>query len=94
MDVQHVGSTAIPRIHAKPIIDIAVGVRDPGDIMPFIGVLEQNGFIFRGEDVPGQFLFVMGDLENDIRTHHIHIVKWKSRQAYGSQNDLPVCRDR
>ena len=55
MDIQHVGSTAIPRIHAKPIIDIAVGVRDPGDIMPFIGVLEQNGFIFEVKMSPDSF---------------------------------------
>lgn len=80
VDIQHIGSTAIPLIHAKPIIDIAVGVRDLQDITPCIDVLKQNGFVFRGEDVPGQVLFVMGDLENDVRTHHIHVVKWKGSQ--------------
>ena len=80
VDIQHVGSTAIPLIHAKPIIDIAVGVRDLQDIMPSIGVLKQNGFVFRGEDVPGQVLLVVGDFENDVRTHHIHVVKWKGSQ--------------
>lgn len=80
VDIQHVGSTAIPLIHAKPIIDIAVGVRDLQDIMPSIGVLKQNGFVFRGEDVPGQVLLVVGDFENDVRTHHIHVVKWKGGQ--------------
>ena len=80
VDIQHVGSTAIPLIHAKPIIDIAVGIRDLQDIMPCIDVLKQNGFVFRGEDVPGQVLFVMGDFENDVRTHHIHVVQWKGSQ--------------
>lgn len=32
VDIQHIGSTAIPLIHAKPIIDIAVAVRDLDDI--------------------------------------------------------------
>ena len=29
-----------------------------------------------GSDVEHQLLYVMGDVESDTRTHHIHIVKW------------------
>lgn len=76
VDIQHIGSTAVSSIHAKPIIDIVVGVCDLEDIFPFIEKLSHNKYIFRGEDVPGQILFVKGDIEKDIRTHHIHIVKW------------------
>ena len=36
IDIQHVGSTAVPGLLAKPIIDIAVGVRSPEDVLPFI----------------------------------------------------------
>ena len=75
-DIQHIGSTAISSIHAKPIIDIVVGVHEPNDIMPYIETLEIGHYMFRGEDVPGQILFVKGDFESDIRTHHIHVVKW------------------
>lgn len=78
VDIQHVGSTAVVAIQAKPIIDIAAGVWDLSEVLPYIETLEQHGFIFRGEDVPGQLLFVMGDFENDTRTHHIHVVKWNS----------------
>lgn len=36
VDIQHVGSTAIDSIYAKPIIDIVIGVRDLNDIVyPF-----------------------------------------------------------
>ncbi len=76
VDIQHIGSTAISSIHAKPIIDIAVGVRDLSDITPYVETLKNSHYIFRGEDVPGQILFVKGDFEKDIRTHHIHVVKW------------------
>lgn len=76
IDIQHIGSTAVHSIHAKPIIDIVVGVCHLNDILSSVELLEQNGFLFRGEDIEGQLLFVTGDFEKDIRTHHIHVVKW------------------
>lgn len=78
IDVQHVGSTAIFLIHAKPIIDIAVAVYDLNDILPYVEVLKQHNIIFRGEIITGEILFVMGN--NEIRTHHIHIVKWNEAE--------------
>ncbi len=74
LDIQHVGSTAIFSIHAKPIIDLAVAVHDLNDMLPYVAVLKQHNIIYRGEVVAGEVLFVMGD--DDIRTHHIHIVQW------------------
>lgn len=76
VDIQHIGSTAIPAIKAKPIIDIAVGVTDFEKIMSYNEQLQKDGIFYRGSDVENQILYVMGDMENDTRTHHIHIVKW------------------
>ncbi len=76
VDIQHIGSTSIKDICAKPIIDIVVGVRDFNDILGLNGVLEDYGFIFRGQDVPAQYLYVCGD--EDSRTHHIHTVIYDS----------------
>ena len=75
VDIQHIGSTAIRHIHAKPIIDLAVGVNSLDDILPLIPKLEQIGVIYRNQDHPGQILFVMGDFQNEIRTHHVHVVE-------------------
>ena len=36
-----------------------------------------RGIFYRGSDVECQLLYVMGDMEADIRTHHIHIVNYK-----------------
>ena len=88
VDIQHIGSTAIKNIEAKPIIDIAVGVRRFEDIEPYITVLEENGIIFRGGDNDGQ-LFVIGDFENDTRSHHIHVVLYNSK----AWNDYIKFRD-
>ena len=78
IDIQHVGSTSIQNICAKPIIDIAVGVNGLDSIKPYVGLLEENGIIFRKEDVNEQLLFVIGDFEKEFRTHHIHVVEWNS----------------
>lgn len=78
IEIQHVGSTAIPLIHAKPIIDIAVAVQDLDDILPYIEVLERHHIMFRGEVVAGEVLFVMGN--DTVRTHHIHVTKWNGTQ--------------
>ena len=80
VDIQHIGSTAIPSIHAKPIIDLVVGVRNLDDIAPYVELLKQHDILFRGEDVAGQLLFVMGDFEKDTRTHHIHVVRWNGAE--------------
>jgi len=74
-DIQHIGSTAIQGILAKPIIDIAVGVEDLAHMRGHDAELAERGFLFRGEDVPGQLLYVLAGPE-DIRTHHIHTVIW------------------
>lgn len=80
IDIQHIGSTAIPAIKAKPIIDIAVGVTDFDKVMLHNEQLRQVGIFYRGSNVEHQLLYVMGDMENDIRTHHIHIVKWNGTE--------------
>lgn len=80
IDIQHIGSTAISSIHAKPIIDIVIGVYNLIDIMSYIDVLGKNEFLFRGKDVSKQILFVKGDFKKDFRTHHIHVVKWNDNK--------------
>lgn len=42
--------------------------------------LQKDGIFYRGSDVENQILYVMGDMEKDIRTHHIHVVKWKGTE--------------
>lgn len=72
---EHVGSTAVRGIEAKPIIDIAVAARSLEEIKSKAALLGRYGFIFRGEDVPGQLLFVIEDNARGVVTHHIHIVE-------------------
>ena len=78
VDAQHIGSTAIKGICAKPIIDIVAGVSDFDVLLSMNSILEKNGFVFRGQDHPLQYLYICG--KNDIRTHHIHVVIYNSEE--------------
>ena len=45
LDVQHVGSTAVPGLPAKPIIDIDLAVADPAAEADYVPDLEARGFV-------------------------------------------------
>ena len=77
-DIQHIGSTSIRTISAKPIIDIAVAVNDYELILSKRDVLEKADIVFRFDERPEQLLFVMGDFKKDTRSHHIHVVLYGS----------------
>ena len=79
-DIQHVGSTSIFTIKAKPIIDIALAVDDFDDILAFEKELRDDGFYYRPNaqaSLRNQLLFACGnyyDGSGDIQTHFIHVV--------------------
>ncbi len=63
--IEHFGSTAVPAMAAKPIVDILVGVKDlpaaPGEIQKF----EQAGYEYLGEaGVPGRLYFRKRGIQN------------------------------
>lgn len=45
--VEHTGSTSVPGLAAKPIIDIALGVRDSADEPAYVPALESAGYVLR-----------------------------------------------
>lgn len=79
-DIRHVGSTSISAIKAKPIIDIAIGVRQLEDIKPFIPMMREHGFHQKDVGHVHQVFFSAGDFEQDIRTHHIHVVQYNGME--------------
>lgn len=68
----HIGSTAIPDIMAKPIIDILVEVRDITRVDDANSKMIRHGYLPKGEfGIPGRRYFRKG---TDIRyTHHAHV---------------------
>lgn len=73
--IEHVGSTAVPGLAAKPIIDIAVGVRRLADAERCIEPLERIGYAYRpGAEVmvPDRRFFQKGG--SVAREFHVHVV--------------------
>ncbi len=89
VDAQHIGSTSIKGICAKPIVDIVVGVSSFDKILKHNITLRERGIIYRMQDQPNQHLYVCGDMEKNTRTHHIHAVIWGQK----AWNDYVNVRD-
>lgn len=79
-EVEHIGSTAVPGMAAKPIIDIMVGVRSLVDAKSAVPILESLGYVYWRENPRlGRMFFVKGmPPYGKQRTHHVHLVEVKS----------------
>lgn len=78
--IHHIGSTAIPHIYAKPIIDLLVEVKDILKVDKQNVAMETLGYQVMGElGISGRRYFRKNNQE-DIRTHHIHIFEVGSAQ--------------
>jgi GrpB-like predicted nucleotidyltransferase (UPF0157 family) len=74
--LEHIGSTAVPGLFAKPIIDILAGVPPRESRAPYIAALVAIGYEHLGAyGVPGRNYFRRGT----PRSHHIHLVSWSSQ---------------
>jgi len=68
LDIQHIGSTAIPGITAKPVLDIAVAIHDFESGHALVPALVALGCIYRGENgIPRRHYFERGDM------YHLHV---------------------
>jgi GrpB-like predicted nucleotidyltransferase (UPF0157 family) len=73
LGVEHIGSTAIPGMHAKPILDLAVAVESMDGYEQFTPLLEKIGYQFMRDQRgwQGSVLYVKGAEEN--RTHYLKL---------------------
>jgi GrpB-like predicted nucleotidyltransferase (UPF0157 family) len=74
--VEHFGSTAVPGMRAKPILDMLVGVSPIDDWEKCRGPLEGLGYDYAANaGVPGHHIFGRGR-DSTERTHLLHIVEF------------------
>lgn len=79
--IEHFGSTAVPGISAKPIVDILVEVTSLAETRKRIApILEAKGYDYFwrpswGDDTPPFYAWFIKRDRNGNRTHHIHMVE-------------------
>jgi GrpB-like predicted nucleotidyltransferase (UPF0157 family) len=80
--IEHFGSTAIPGLAAKPIVDLLVEVADlDATKARIVPILEAQGYDYiwrptHGDDGPPWYAwFIKRDPASGARTHHIHMVE-------------------
>jgi GrpB-like predicted nucleotidyltransferase (UPF0157 family) len=74
-EIQHIGSTAVPGLDAKPIVDLMVGISEPGRIAELVERLERLGYESLGEaGVPGRWALRKRDV---VQSSNIAIVAYE-----------------
>ncbi len=78
--IEHIGSTAVPGLEAKPIIDIMAAVHRLADAKRCIRPLESLGYEYvpRHEAVMPERRYFHKGATPYLRTHHLHMVEMGS----------------
>ncbi len=79
--IEHFGSTAVPGLAAKPVVDMMIEIADVARGKTLIPrILEPLGYdcFWRpsaGDDIPPWYTWCIRRNESGIRTHHLHFVE-------------------
>ncbi len=79
-EVEHIGSSAVEGMIAKPIVDLAAGITTGQEFAPVRATLEKCGWIYRGDAADdGGHVFVL-ETQPWHRVAHLHVVEHEGRQ--------------
>src|SRR3984957_4340786 len=80
--VEHVGSTAVPGLRAKPVVDILAPVMSLALAQTAIATLTKDGWLFWPDDPNRDYRMWFLRPKPEARTHHLHVI----------QHDHPAAR--
>ena len=79
VEIYHIGSTSVPGLKAKPIIDIMPVVKDIEKVDGYNEEMKKIGYEPKGEyEIKGRRFFIKG---GGNRTHHVHIFQYNNGEA-------------
>lgn len=85
--IHHVGSTAVPGLSAKPVIDMIGGVKNLMASRAAIASLARLDYRFAPHRPEAHWFLKPGGAEISKRTHHLHLTEagsaiWRERLAF------------
>jgi GrpB-like predicted nucleotidyltransferase (UPF0157 family) len=73
--VEHIGSTAVPGLRAKPVIDMLAPVGSLAQARAAIPLLADAGWVFWPEDPCGHYRLWLLRPRPEDRTHHLQVIE-------------------
>lgn len=85
--VHHIGSTSVPGLAAKPILDMMAGVGSLTAAQPAIAVLERHGWTYAPHRPDALWFYRPATSVGHEHTHHLHLTRpgsavWRERLAF------------
>jgi GrpB-like predicted nucleotidyltransferase (UPF0157 family) len=79
--VEHIGSTAVPGLRAKPVIDMLAPVSSLAQARAAVPVLEDAGWLFWPDDPCSHYRLWLLRPRPEARTHHLHVIEAEDPHA-------------
>jgi len=73
--VEHIGSTSVPGLPAKPVIDMLAPVRSLDQAQDAVAALEADGWLFWPDDPCRHYRLWFLRPRPEARTHHLHVIE-------------------
>ena len=74
-EVEHIGSTSVPGLRSKPIVDLLAPVRSLQAAYSAVTILERDGWLFWAADPNRHYRLWFLRPNPAARTHHLHIIQ-------------------
>jgi GrpB-like predicted nucleotidyltransferase (UPF0157 family) len=75
LKIEHVGSTAVPGLPAKPIVDIAIAIQSRDVIPALARILTAMGYLDRGDKGADGGYILVKDSAPEVRIVFLHVVE-------------------
>jgi GrpB-like predicted nucleotidyltransferase (UPF0157 family) len=79
--IEHIGSTSVPGLAAKPVVDMLAPVRSLAQARAAVDPLTDDGWVFWSEDPCQTYRLWFLRPEPERRTHHLHVIESSDAHA-------------